>query len=48
MANNLGTQFIIPCMSLPHIKEASYLSYHPAGISKISDFDSNGLGVARV
>lgn len=25
-----------------------YPSYHPAGISKISDFDSNGLSVARV
>lgn len=26
----------------------SNLSYHPAGVSKISDFDSNRLSVARV
>lgn len=30
------------------LKFKFYPSYHPAGISKISDFDSNGLSIARV
>lgn len=29
-------------------KIVSIKSYHPAGVSKISDFDSDGLCVARV